>query len=1194
MKLRYILLLCFLSCFHKTLLAQSQVEFVENKGQWGTWFNYKAATQAGDILLENDGFRYVLSDQDNNYKMDYYHHGQTKVKPVLKFHVYKVTFEGAQIPKITDSKPKQIYYNYFLGSDTSKWKTGIHPVRNIAYNHLYNGIDLNVYPAKSNIEYEFIVHPEADASQVKLRFDGQDNIKLVKNNLVISTTAGTVTEMKPYAYQYINYNRVEVPCEYRLEGNVLSYYFPADYDHSQQLIIDPVVVLCTLTGSTADNWGYTATYDDAGNFYAGGLVNTVTYGGSFPVSPGAFQITWGGGYGDGSAAYDFAYAADISLIKYDPTLVNRLYATYLGGNQNDHAHSMIVDGDGNLIIAGRTLSHNYPITAGAYQTTNRGGWDIIVTKMNPTGTALIGSTYIGGSGHDGVNFDSTEYTYGELKYNYGDDSRSEVQVDKAGNIYMAGCTQSTDFPTTPTAIRTTLSGLQDGLVFKLNPALNSLLWSTYIGGSGSDAGYVLAFDTLQASVYVAGGTNSSNFPTTGGTMHGAYQGGTADGFILKFNNTTPYNLLKGTYIGTSNYDQVYGIQVSGDNSVYVMGQSLGGAFPVTAGVHSNPGSNQFVSKTDSNLSTNLISTVFGSGPSATTNISPVAFLVDTCENVYISGWGGNLGIAGVLSGECNSMETSPDGFQRTTDGRDFYFIVLGPGMTSLRYASYYGRSCSSLWEGEHVDGGTSRFSRKGIIYQGICASCGGAPGAVFGVSCPDPFPTTSGVWSMVDSSRNCNEAALKVAFNIGPVHAVVSAAPNTSGCAPFTVNFTNLSNNGLTYLWDFGDGTPTVTTFSPTHVFNSAGSFTVTLTAANSNACFKTNDTTYLVIYVDTNAINPSFTTKLLDSCGPYVASFTNTSTTTITSAPSSYTWYFGDGTSYTGTTPPNHNYPDTGVYTIMLIMSNPVACKTPDTVKGLVRIHSLRSSATFTIPDSLCLGTPFVPVINTVNITSTLWIFGDGKTSTSADPSYTYKSVGTYTVIMVASNPGACNGPDTIKHVIKVLSGPIANFSFVPITATPNIPTTYTNLSVNATRYSWDFGDNSGSVDKDPVHQFNSSGIWKTCLTAYNSSNCPSIVCKQVPSDILPLIGLPTGFSPNGDGENDVLYVRGAAIKEMDLKIYNRWGQLVFETTSQSIGWDGTFNGQPQPVEAYGYVLHASFLDGSQKLLKGNITLLR
>ena len=1192
MKARYTLLCCFLCIIAYTGYAQAPLEFIQNKGQWGSWLQYKAATQGGDVCLEKDGFRYVLADPDNGYKVDYYHHGQTKVKPVVKFHVYKVTFEGANEPQMQGERPQQVYYNYFLGNDPKHWASGIHPYRAVDYNKLYNDIDMHVFSDKGNIEYEFIAHAQADVTQVRLRFDGQDGLKIKDGDLIVSTTVGQVTEMKPYAYQYINDNKVEVPCRYRLQGNVVTFDFPDDYDHTQQLIIDPIVLFCTLTGSTADNWGFTATYDEAGNFYAGGLVNTLEYGGSFPVSPGAFQDTFGGGntYVDPLTGELWAYAADISIIKYNPTLTSRIYATYLGGSGNEHAHSMIVDNAGNLTIAGRTRSTNYPVTPGAFQTTNHGGWDIIVTKLNATGTALVGSTYIGGSGNDGVNYDSTEYGYGELKYNYGDDARSEVQMDKSGNVYVASCTNSTDFPVTGTAISSTLSGLQDGVVFKLNSTFTSLTWSTYLSGSGSDAGYVLAFDTAQSSLYVAGGTNSSDFPTTAGTLHTTFQGGTADGFILKFNNSAPYNLQKGTYIGTSNYDQVYGIQVSSTNEVYVMGQSLGGTFPVTAGVYSNPNSNQFIMKLDSNLATDLISTVFGSGSDPATNISPVAFLVDTCQNVYVSGWGGNLGIPGIASGECTGMAVTSDAQQPTTDGRDFYFIVLGPGMTTLRYATFYGRNCATVWEGEHVDGGTSRFSKQGIIYQGICANCGGAPG-VSG-ACPAPFPTTAGAWSMADSSRNCNEAALKVAFNIGPVDAVINAGPSTSGCAPLTVVFTNSSNNALSYVWNFGDGSAIDTSYAPTHTFTAGGTYTVTLSAANSSACFKTNDTAYLIIQVDTNSITPGFTYTVTDSCGPYTIAITNTSVTHST-AVSTYQWWFGNGSVFSGANPPVQSYPDTGTYTIILVMTNTAACNSPDTLIQTVHIYNQYVSAHFTMPDSVCAGIAFTPSGGATNATTTTWTYG-GQTSTSGIPTITFDSVGVDTITLVAENPGACNGADTFTQIFHILPVPVANFSFEPITPTPNVPTDFTNLSTNATRYYWDFGDKTSSTDVNPVHQYSLTGTFKVCLTAYNNSNCPSTVCKLVPADVEPEIGLPTAFSPNGDGDNDILYVRGAAIVTLDLKIFNRWGQLVFETKSKDIGWDGKYNGQPQPIDAYAYVLNATFIDGSAKLLKGNITLLR
>lgn len=1197
MKTLKTLLLAVFTLLATATFAQGPVEFIENKGQWGDWFAYKAETRGGNICLENDGFRFILADIDNKSRLDSFHHGHLHQSPSLRFHAYKVTFEGGnQHPKMIGKKPQSTYYNYYQGNDPKKWKSGIHPCYVVDYCAVYNNIDLHVASERGNMVYEFMVQPGGDPNKVQLKFDGQDEMYIKKGDLYIVTSVGMVKEMKPYAYQYINDKRVEVACNYVLNNNVLSFEFPDGYEADKLLVIDPTVVFSTLTGSTADNWGYTATYDNNGNFYAGGIVNDVTFGGSFPVSTGAFQATYGGGYGNGSATYGYAYGADISIIKYNPTGTSRLFATYLGGAGNEHPHSMIVDGAGNLIIAGRTLSQNYPITSGCYQSATRGGWDMVVTNMNSTGTALIGSTYIGGTGNDCVNYDSTEYGYGELKYNYGDDSRSEVLVDNANNIYVAGCTMSNNFPTTSTAVSTTLSGIQEAIVFKMSNNCSSLIWSTYLGGNGSDAAYVLAFDSLQQSLYVAGGTNSSNFPTTSGAWRASYSGGGADGFITKFVNGGSYNILKSTYVGTAGYDQVYGIQAHPHNDPYVMGQSVGGTFPVTTGVYSNPNSCQFIMKMDRDLTSDLISTVYGSSNPRSTNISPCAFLVDTCQNVYVAGWGGTLGITAGTTGTCTGMATTTDAFSRSTDGADFYFIVLGSGMTALRYATYFGRNCTSLIHGEHVDGGTSRFDKNGIIYQGICASCGGRPGT--SGACGSPFPTTSGAWSEVDSSVNCNQAALKIAFNIGPTDLNITALPSTSGCAPFTVNFDNTSTNVITYRWNFGDGSPVDTNFEPSHTFTASGVYTVTITGSNTNACFRTDDTFELIIVVDTNRINSDFTALVTDSCGPYRASVSNISTAgTSGGAPRSWTifrWDFGDGSSVVGANPPPHTYADTGNYTIRLIMIDTTACNSPDTSYRLASIHGFDVVASFTLPDSICKGQTIKPGSTIKNGTTITWDFGDGGVGTTDTIEHTFDSVGTFTVRVIVTNPASCNGADTFTRVIKVLDAPISDFSFTPITPETNTPNTFRNLSIDATRYLWDFGDGSTSTEVNPVHQFRRTGTYNVCLTAYNTGGCPAIKCRKLSAEIIPIVGLPTGFSPNGDGDNDILYVRGAAIELMDLKIYNRWGQVVFHSTSQRDGWDGTFNGQPQPIEAYGFVLNVTFIDGSTKLLKGNITIIR
>lgn len=1191
MKLRYTLLYSLLLLAAYTGYAQAPIEFIPNKGQWAPWFQYKAVSPGGEVFMENDGMRYLLCDAANVQRIDSFHIGLLKENPTMKFHVYKMTFEGAnKSPRITGAKQQSHYYNYYLGNDPEKWKGDVHPYLAMDYTDLYNGIDMHVSSDAGSLIYEFFVHPGADANQVKLGFEGQEQMFVKNGNLFINTSVGQMQELKPVAFQYINGEKKIVACSYHLRNNKLTFDLPDDYDHTQTLVIDPTVVFCSFTGSTADNWGFTATYDNAGNFYLGGLVNALSVsaggaGGAYPVSPGAYQSVFGGGQSLGGG--NISYAADLGIMKLSADGASRLYATYIGGSANERPHSMIVDPSGNLIIAGKTRSVNFPVTAGAFQSANAGAWDIFVTKLNAAGTALLASTYIGGSADDGNNFDSTESGYGHLKYNYGDDARSEVQVDNLGNIYVASCSGSSNFPTA-SPITTYGGGFQDGVVFKMNASLTSLLWSTFIGGTGDDAGYVLSFNNSQTSVYVAGGTNSTNFPVGTGGWHTAYGGDSADGFILKFKNSAPYNVQKGTFVGTSNFDQVYGLQVDATGNVYCMGQSMGGTFPVTSGVYSNPSSTQFIMKMDSNLTTDIISTVFGSGDPLHTNISPVAFLIDTCENVYISGWGGNImGVASLAhTGTTSGMAVTSDAAQSTTDGFDFYFMVLGSGMTSLRYATFYGRSSAINGYGEHVDGGTSRFDKHGIIYQGICANCGGP-------SSP-PFPTTAGAWSTLVASSNCNEAGLKIAFNIGPVEASITAGPSTSGCAPLTVNFTNSSNNALSYVWNFGDGSPIVTSYAPSHVFTAGGTYTVTLSAANSTACFQTDDTAYIVIHVDTNKITPAFEYTITDSCGPYIATFTNASTSNISTPASTYQWWFGDGGNFSGDNPGSHNYPAEGTYTVTLVMNNTAACKTPDTVIKVLHINAMRVGAAFVMPDSICLGTSFSPVVTGSNVATYNWTYGNGQGGSSANPSIHFTAPGNYTVTLIVQNPGSCNGADTFTRSIRVLPTPTANFSFTPIAAVANEPTKFNNLSINAIRYLWDFGDDNNSTEINPTHQYNKTGLYTACLTAYNDYNCPSTLCKEVPAEVVPIIGIPTGFSPNGDGENDILYVRGAAIKTMDLKIYNRWGQLIFETTSQDKGWDGTFNGQKQPIEAYGYVLTVSFIDGSAKTLKGNITLLR
>lgn len=1158
----------------KSQAQRSALEFVRNEGQWQAGFLYKGYSSQADIYLESGGITYVVGEAANLSKMEAVkEHPETAEKGVvLNYHAYRMKWIGGNPrPETSVSKKSRHYYNYFLGTDTSNWKSDLFGYGHVDYKEVYPHIDFHISSDKGLPKYDFIVKPGGDPAQIRLEYEGVAAPTIKDNRLQIQTSVGLIQEMAPYAFQYIEGVFTEVACDYvRYADGTVGYDFPDGYDEHNTLTIDPVIVFASLTGSTADNWGFTATYDAQGNLYAGGITNGLGY----PVSIGAFQVTFGGGSGS-------TMPCDVTISKFNSAGTDLIYSTYLGGNGDDMPHSLIVDHAGNLIVAGKTLSSDFPTTSGAYDPNHNGGYDIFLTKFNASGTALSASTYLGGSEDDGVNVSAT-FTAMQttLKYNYGDGSRSEVIVDRQDNIYLAGSTRSTNFPLRGIPAKSTLGGEQDGVVVKFNSGLSNLIYSTYLGGSADDAAYVLALDTAESHLYVGGGTMSSNFhlSTTAGAWQPSYQSGLADGFICRFVNGGNYDLLRTTFIGTNGYDQVYGLQTDLENGVYAMGQTLG-AFPVSPStVYSNPGSPQFLIKLDSTLSTSIYSTVFGSGNSTQPNISPVAFLVDTCQNVYISGWAAESISAGTST---NGLPFTNDAFQSTTDGSDFYFIVFNKNAQDLLFASFFGASGKS----EHVDGGTSRFNPQGEVYQAICASCGSGQG----------FPATSNAYATTKGSSNCNLGALKIAFNLGAVNADADAVPSTAGCVPFSVQFDNNSSNATAYAWDFGDGSPVSSSTSPSHTYTSSGTYTVRLIATNPNACME-RDTTYLTIQVSSDTIHADFDFVLADTCTDPKVTFTNTSTPlpgqSLTDA--GYTWFFGDGNSYTGAQPPVHRYAGAGVYDIMLIMTSDSACNSPDTVIKQLIISQENVTAGFDLPDSICVGDSLLFSNTSTNARSYLWAFGNGASSTDANPVYPYSEPGTYTIVLIARNPESCNKADTLSRVITVAPSPVAQFMVTPLQAETNQPFDFHNQSQDALRYVWNFGDGQSSTEENPRHQYMKTGNYTVCLTAYNAAGCPDKICKTIYADVLPLADLPDAFSPNGDGSNDILYVRGYGIRTMDLKVFNRWGELVFSSTDQSIGWDGTYKGSPQEMDAYAYILEVNFWDGKHFVKKGNVTLIR
>lgn len=679
---------------------------------------------------------------------------------------------------------------------------------------------------------------------------------------------------------------------------------------------------------------------------------------------------------------------------------------------------------------------------------------------------------------------------------------------------------------------------------------------------------------------------------------------TIDGFVSIISNDGS-KILKTTYLGTDGVDQVYGIKFDLLGFPYVMGQTTG-SWPIINAAWSTPNGRQFIAKLQPDLSAFVYSTVFGktSGGKGNPDISPVAFLVDRCENVYVSGWGGKVvssltyptaGVNG-LPVTPDAIKSAPDINPETGLGDDFYFFVLKKDATRQLYGSFFGQSGGQI--GDHVDGGTSRFDKNGVIYQAICASCGNTL----------PFPTTPGAWSSRKGAGSCNLAMVKIDFDLSGVRSgiqsVIDGRPrDTSGCVPLTVEFRDTVRNAVSYEWNFGDGSPTVKTTAPTttHQFTNIGIYRVSLIAIDSTTC-NLRDTSYLNIKVGDLKAELDFNSVKLNPCDSFKYRFDN-----ISVAPgarpfgsASFTWDFGDGSLKiaAGTESVFHNYATPGTYNVKLILEDTAYCNYPDTLIKQLRIAALVKADFVTLPMGCA---PYnAKFTNTSQAGSQfIWDFGDGSpVSNAVDPEHLYPTPGTYVVRLTAIDSGTCNIIDSTKFTIQVFDKPAADFSASPQPPISNVPISFTNLSsTDAVRFKWFFGDGDSLITTSRTviqHEYNATGTYNVCLIAFNQANCPDTVCKPVSTIINPAVDVPNAFTPGKNGLNSVVYVRGFGIANMKFTVWARWGEKVFETNTKKIGWDGYYKGKLLPMDVYAYTLEVQFSDGTKTTKTGDITLIR
>ena len=436
--------------------------------------------------------------------------------------------------------------NYLVGSDSDP-ATDVPTFNKLVYHDLWPQIDMVFRGEDGTLKYEFHVAPGADPSDIRLAYAGADDLSPEPDgSLAVETAIGELNDAQPVSYQDVDGARVPLESRYVLEpGDQSAYGFAvgSDFDRGHPVIIDPGIAYSTFVGGTAADSGRAIAVDDHGNAYVTGQTASADY----PTTPGAF---------DGSVQNTDAF-----VTKFDRAGSGIVYSTFVGGFAFDSGKGIAVDDDGAAYIAGFTGSTNFPTTPGAFDPTHNGFTDAFVTKLNPSGSALEYSSYLGAGG-------------------FASDGANGVAVDDQGSAYVTGFAGANDFPTTPGAFDQSHNGRNDVYVTKFNPSGSALAYSTFIGGSQLDTGSAIAIDR-DGEAYVTGLTASESFPTTTGAFDGSHNGGGNDAFVAKLDKTGS-TLAYSTFLGGTGSDSGAGIAVDDrSRSAHVTGSTSSSDYPTT-------------------------------------------------------------------------------------------------------------------------------------------------------------------------------------------------------------------------------------------------------------------------------------------------------------------------------------------------------------------------------------------------------------------------------------------------------------------------------------------------------------------------------------------------------------------------------------------------------------------------------------
>jgi hypothetical protein len=639
-------------------LTSTPLVFTENRGQWDDRALFRADAGGATMWFTAEGtyYQFVRPKDGPAHNIE---PGRNKESFLIREQpemtgfdlrafeqlVVKAAFVGAN-PGVHLRGVDEMAHkcNYFLGGDADGWQTDVPNYRAIVYEDVYDGIDLKYYSNGRRMEYDFIVSPGADYRHITVEYEGIESLSVNEGGeLVIATRWGVLKELAPLVFQEDSGNKKEISSAYRLESeNSFGFDIVGEVDPGLPVVIDPGLFFGTYLGGTGDDQGYAIAVDDDGNAYVTGITYATEFPTQLPVD------SWSGMY-------------DAFVTKINHFGSGLAYSTYLGGGGGERGYAIAVDNMGCAYVTGATASTDFP-TENAYKPNppicDGDAW---VTKLNACGNKLVFSTYLGGT---------------DVDWGYG------IDVDDSYHTYVAGATQSTDFPTKDPY--QTDQTAHDVYVTKFSSAGDTLIYSTYLGGSDIDAAWALAVDG-SGNACVTGVTVSTDFPTVN-----AYQTdqGNRDAFVTKL-NAAGDGVVFSTYLGGSNYDRGRCIGVDAGGNVYVTGNTQSFDFPTVNPYQTRRGADDaFVTKFNAAGGTPVYSTYLG-GSSYDLGYDVE---VDGSGQACVAGWTMSINFPIV------------NHFQTHQDTSDAFVAKLNSAGTDLVYSTYLGGDNADEACGVAVDG----------------------------------------------------------------------------------------------------------------------------------------------------------------------------------------------------------------------------------------------------------------------------------------------------------------------------------------------------------------------------------------------------------------------------------------------------------------------------------------------------------